>query len=105
MNQLNSNRLKTLQNKQMMDSKLNSLYPVRVQQEFYRCVMKELEGKQTKERSPSGGVSIADACRLYLHFLQTGENLSYFNKEFGQSNSSMGRLLHQMTRWVCEVFS
>jgi DNA-binding CsgD family transcriptional regulator len=75
-------------------------YGASVAQEFYRCILKELEDKNEKERHAAGGVTIADACLIYLVYLKNGYTCKELKQKFGLSRGSANKLMHQMTHWV-----
>jgi len=65
--------------------------------------LKHLEGKDDAERHMSGGLSIADACLMYLHYLQTGATNLYFQKNFGIAHATINKLVAQFTHLVMKM--
>ncbi len=92
--------LKKNRNKDQLIENLGKLADESVVQEFYRCVMKHLEGKKDDERHECGGVSIAEACLLYLYYLKSGCTCKQIEEKFGLPHNSAKNLMHQMTHWV-----
>jgi hypothetical protein len=68
--------------------------------EFYACVMHDFEKLDEKQRHPSGGISIAAGCIIYLWYLLSGLAIRSLAEKFGHSEASINRLLHQMAKQV-----
>jgi hypothetical protein len=93
-------KLKKLSNVEKLTAEVLKVFSTDQINEFFRCIMKEVDKLDEKNRHPSGGVSFAVATYLYLHWLLYFPPMATYATNYDFSASSMTRLTHQFTYLV-----